>query len=195
VGDEVIGATINQTGSFKFQATRIGKDTFLAQIVKLVQQAQASKAPIQRMADQVIGWFVPVVIAIAIATFILWYNLMGNPTMALITTVGVLIIACPCALGLATPTSIMVGTGKGAENGILIRGAESLEQAHKLQTIILDKTGTITCLEEIRLPEFHIAQKLALNQVTPIEFRPDRPGRYEFSCGMNMFRGVVEVQA
>jgi P-type Cu+ transporter len=144
VGDEVIGATINQTGSFKFQATRIGKDTFLAQIVKLVQQAQASKAPIQRMADQVIGWFVPVVIAIAIATFILWYNLMGNPTMALITTVGVLIIACPCALGLATPTSIMVGTGKGAENGILIRGAESLEQAHKLQTIILDKTGTIT---------------------------------------------------
>jgi P-type Cu+ transporter len=144
VGDEVIGATINQTGSFKFQATRIGKDTFLAQIVKLVQQAQASKAPIQRMADQVIGWFVPVVIAIAIATFVLWYNLMGNPTMALITTVGVLIIACPCALGLATPTSIMVGTGKGAENGILIRGAESLEQAHKLQTIILDKTGTIT---------------------------------------------------
>jgi P-type Cu+ transporter len=144
VGDEVIGATINQTGSFKFQTTRIGKDTFLAQIVKLVQQAQASKAPIQRLADQVIGWFVPVVIAIAITTFILWYNLMSNPTMALITTVGVLIIACPCALGLATPTSIMVGTGKGAENGILIRGAESLEQAHKLQTLVLDKTGTIT---------------------------------------------------
>ncbi len=144
VGDQVIGATINQTGSFQFRATRIGKDTFLAQIVKLVQQAQASKAPIQRMADQVIGWFVPAVIAIAILTFILWYNLMGNPTMAMITTVGVLIIACPCALGLATPTSIMVGTGKGAEYGILIRGAESLEQAHKLQTIILDKTGTIT---------------------------------------------------
>jgi P-type Cu+ transporter len=144
VGDQVIGATINQTGSFKLRATRIGKDTFLAQIVKLVQQAQASKAPIQRMADRVIGWFVPGVIAIAIMTFILWYNLMGNPTMAIITTVGVLIIACPCALGLATPTSIMVGTGKGAEHGILIRGAESLEQAHKLQTIILDKTGTIT---------------------------------------------------
>jgi P-type Cu+ transporter len=144
VGDQVIGATMNQTGSFRFQATRIGPDTFLAQIVKLVQQAQASRAPIQRLADQVIGWFVPVVIAIAIATFVLWYNLMGNPTMALITTVGVLIIACPCALGLATPTSIIVGTGKGAENGILIRGAESLEQAHKLQTIVLDKTGTIT---------------------------------------------------
>lgn len=143
-GDEVIGATINKTGSFQFRATRVGKDTFLAQIVKLVQQAQGSKAPIQRLADQVTGWFVPAVIAIAILTFILWFNIMGNVTMALITTVGVLIIACPCALGLATPTSIMVGTGKGAENGILIKGAESLELSHKLQTIVLDKTGTIT---------------------------------------------------
>jgi Cu+-exporting ATPase len=143
-GDEVIGATLNKTGRFIFRATRVGKDTFLAQIVKLVQQAQGSKAPIQRLADQVTGWFVPVVIAIAIATFILWYNVMGNVTMALIPTVGVLIIACPCALGLATPTSIMVGTGKGAENGILIKGAESLELAHRLQTIVLDKTGTIT---------------------------------------------------
>ncbi|PSB66542.1 copper-translocating P-type ATPase, partial [Chroococcidiopsis cubana CCALA 043] len=143
-GDEVIGATINKTGSFKFKATRVGKDTFLAQIVKLVQQAQGSKAPIQRLADRVTGWFVPAVIAIAIATFIIWFNVMGNVTMALITTVGVLIIACPCALGLATPTSIMVGTGKGAENGILIKGAESLELAHKLQAIVLDKTGTIT---------------------------------------------------
>lgn len=143
-GDEVIGATINKTGSFKFRATRVGKDTFLAQIVQLVQQAQGSKAPIQRLADRVTGWFVPVVIAIAIATFILWYNIMGNITIALITTVSVLIVACPCALGLATPTSIMVGTGKGAENGILIKGAESLELAHKLQVIVLDKTGTIT---------------------------------------------------
>lgn len=143
-GDEVIGATMNKTGSFKFRATRVGKDTFLAQIVKLVQQAQGSKAPIQRLADRVTGWFVPAVIAIAIATFIIWYNVMGNVTMALITTVGVLIIACPCALGLATPTSIMVGTGKGAENGILIKGAESLEMAHKLSAIVLDKTGTIT---------------------------------------------------
>ena len=144
LGDEVIGATINKTGSFKFQTTRIGKDTFLSQIVELVQQAQGSKAPIQRLSDRVTGWFVPIVIAIAIATFVLWYNLMGNPTMALITTVGVLIIACPCALGLATPTSIMVGTGKGAEHGILIKDAASLEQAHKLQIIVLDKTGTIT---------------------------------------------------
>ncbi len=143
-GDEVIGATLNKTGSFRFRATRVGKDTFLAQIVKLVQQAQGSKAPIQRLADQVTGWFVPVVIAIAILTFIVWFNIMGNVTMALITTVGVLIIACPCALGLATPTSIMVGTGKGAENGILIKGADSLELAHQLNTIVLDKTGTIT---------------------------------------------------
>ena len=143
-GSEVIGATINKTGSFKFRATRVGKDTVLAQIVQLVQQAQGSKAPIQRLADQVTGWFVPVVIAIALLTFIIWFNFMGNPTLALIATVGVLIIACPCALGLATPTSIMVGTGKGAENGILIKGAESLEVAHKIQTIVLDKTGTIT---------------------------------------------------
>jgi Cu+-exporting ATPase len=143
-GDEVIGATMNKSGSFQFKATRVGKDTFLAQIVKLVQQAQGSKAPIQRLADQVTGWFVPAVIAIAIFTFIIWFNLMGNVTLALINTVGVLIIACPCALGLATPTSIMVGTGKGAEHGILIKGAESLELAHQLQTIVLDKTGTIT---------------------------------------------------
>jgi Cu+-exporting ATPase len=143
-GDEVIGATINKTGSFKFKATRVGKDTVLAQIVKLVQDAQGSKAPIQRLADKVTGWFVPVVIAIAIITFVLWFVIIGNLSLALITTVGVLIIACPCALGLATPTSVMVGTGKGAENGILIKGAASLELAHKIQTIVLDKTGTIT---------------------------------------------------
>jgi Cu+-exporting ATPase len=144
VGDEVIGGTINQTGSFQFQAARVGKDTMLAQIVKLVQEAQGSKAPIQRLADQVTGWFVPVVIIIAIATFLIWLNTTGNLTMAMVTTLGVLIIACPCALGLATPTSVMVGTGLGAENGILIKGAESLELAHKIQTIVLDKTGTIT---------------------------------------------------
>jgi Cu+-exporting ATPase len=143
-GDEVIGATINKTGSLQFRATRVGKDTVLAQIVKLVQQAQGSKAPIQRLADQVTGWFVPVVIAIAILTFIIWFNVMGNVTLAVITTVGVLIIACPCALGLATPTSVMVGTGKGAENGILIKGAESLELAYQIETIVLDKTGTLT---------------------------------------------------
>jgi Cu+-exporting ATPase len=143
-GDEVIGATINKTGSFKFRATRVGKDTVLAQIVKLVQEAQGSKAPIQRLADAVTAWFVPVVMWIAMLTFILWLVTTGDFTLALITTVSVLIIACPCALGLATPTSVMVGTGKGAENGILIKGAESLETAHKIQTIVLDKTGTLT---------------------------------------------------
>ncbi|NER50445.1 MAG: copper-translocating P-type ATPase, partial [Symploca sp. SIO1A3] len=143
-GEEVIGATINKTGSFKFQASRVGKNTVLAQIVKLVQDAQGSKAPIQQLADRVTGWFVPGVMAIAIATFVIWFHTMGNLTLAMITTIGVLIIACPCALGLATPTSIMVGTGKGAENGILIKGADSLELAHKIQAIVLDKTGTIT---------------------------------------------------
>ena len=143
-GDEVIGATINKTGSLKFRATRVGVDTVLAQIVQLVQEAQGSKAPIQRLADKVINWFVPVVIAIAIITFVLWLAIANNVSLALISTVKVLIIACPCALGLATPTSIMVGTGKGAENGILIKDAESLELAHRLQTIVLDKTGTIT---------------------------------------------------
>ncbi|MEG3896191.1 MULTISPECIES: heavy metal translocating P-type ATPase [unclassified Microcoleus] len=144
LGAEVIGATINKTGSFKFRTTRIGKDTFLAQIVKMVQDAQGSKAPIQKLADEVTGWFVPAVIAVALATFIVWFNATGNITLATVTMVEVLIIACPCALGLATPTAVMVGTGKGAENGILIKGAESLELAHKIQIIVLDKTGTLT---------------------------------------------------
>jgi P-type Cu+ transporter len=144
VGDEVIGATLNKTGRFLFRATRVGRETVLAQIVKLVQQAQGSKAPIQRLADQVTGWFVPVVIAIAIVTFVLWFHLTGNLTLALVTMIGVLIIACPCALGLATPTAVMVGTGKGAEHGILIKGAASLELIHQLTTIVLDKTGTLT---------------------------------------------------
>jgi Cu+-exporting ATPase len=143
-GDEAIGATINKSGSFKFRATRVGKDTVLSQIVQLVQQAQGSKAPIQNLADRVTGWFVPAVIAIAIATFVIWFNVMGNLTLATITLASVLIIACPCALGLATPTSVMVGTGIGAEHGILIKGADSLELAHQIDAIVLDKTGTLT---------------------------------------------------
>ncbi len=143
-GDEVIGATINQVGSFQFRASRVGKETVLAQIIQLVQQAQSSKAPIQRLADQVISWFVPGVIIIAMITFISWFSLTQNFTLAMMTTIGVLIIACPCALGLATPTSVMVGTGLGAEHGILIRDANSLEFAHKIKTIVLDKTGTLT---------------------------------------------------
>lgn len=145
-GDEVIGATINKHGAFKFEATKIGKDTALAQIIKVVEDAQGSKAPIQRMADIISAYFVPAVIGIAFITFLAWYFVVepGNFTRALINFTAVLVIACPCALGLATPTSIMVGTGKGAENGILIKGGEHLENAHKLNTVVLDKTGTIT---------------------------------------------------
>jgi Cu+-exporting ATPase len=142
-GDEVIGATINRTGSFTFEAKKVGSDTMLAQIVKLVWQAQASKAPIQRLADIVASYFVPVVVSIAVATFVIWFA-FGTLTQAVLTSVAVLIIACPCALGLATPTSITVGTGKGAENGILIRSAGALETAGKIDTVVLDKTGTIT---------------------------------------------------
>src|SRR3989441_3575573 len=145
-GDTVIGATINRTGSFQFRATRVGRDTMLAQIIKLVQQAQGSKAPIQRLADTISSYFVPAVIGIAIWTFVAWFVFGPQPafTSAMVAAVAVLIIACPCALGLATPLSVMVSTGKGAEQGILIRSAEALETAHKLNTIVLDKTGTIT---------------------------------------------------
>ncbi|MBU5437180.1 heavy metal translocating P-type ATPase [Tissierella sp. MSJ-40] len=144
IGDEVIGATINKFGSFKFQATKIGKDTVLSQIVKLVEDAQGSKAPVQRLADKISGIFVPIVVAIAVITFLGFYFVKGNFNIGLINAVAVLVIACPCALGLATPTAIMVGTGKGAENGILIKSGEHLERAHKMDTIVFDKTGTIT---------------------------------------------------
>lgn len=143
-GDEVVGATINKAGSFKFQATKVGRETLLFQIVRLVQEAQGSKAPIQRLADRVAGAFVPVVTGIAAVTFLAWYFLGRSVNLAMLNSVAVLIIACPCALGLATPTAIMVGTGKGAENGILIRGGESLERVHALTTVVLDKTGTLT---------------------------------------------------
>src|SRR6266540_6621798 len=145
-GDTVIGATINQTGAFRMRATRVGKDTMLAQIIRLVEQAQASKAPIQRLADQVSSYFVPGVIFIAIWTFAIWFAAGPQPalTPALVSAVAVLIIACPCALGLATPLSVMVSTGKGAEHGILIRSAEALESAGKLDAVVLDKTGTLT---------------------------------------------------
>ncbi len=147
IGDEVFGATINKTGSFTFKAQKVGRDTVLQQIVKMVEDAQGSKAPIARLADVISGIFTPVVIIIAITTFVVWFVLAPQEarfSMALVNFVSVLIIACPCALGLATPTAIMVGTGKGAENGVLIKGGESLETAHKIQTLVLDKTGTLT---------------------------------------------------
>jgi P-type Cu+ transporter len=145
-GDEVIGGTLNGSGSFTYRATRVGADTVLAQIIRLVQEAQGSRAAIQRLADAVTSVFVPVVLALAGLTFVVWYLFGPAPAfnLALLNTIAVLIIACPCALGLATPTSIMVGTGKGAENGILFRTAEALEQLHSVRIIVLDKTGTLT---------------------------------------------------
>ena len=145
-GDEVIGATLNRTGSFRFKATKVGSDTALAQIVRLVEEAQGSKAPIQRTADYIASIFVPVVIVVAVVTFLIWLFAGPAPafTLAMLAFVSVMIIACPCAMGLATPTAIVVGTGKGAENGILIRSGEALERAHKLDVVVLDKTGTLT---------------------------------------------------
>jgi P-type Cu+ transporter len=153
IGDKVSGATLNQQGSVKIEATHVGKETILAQIIKLVEDAQGSKAPIQKLADQVSAIFVPIVIAIAFATFFVWYFFIPAPaisaritpfTRALIDAVAVLVVACPCAMGLATPTAIMVGTGKGAQKGILFRSSEALEQAKKITLIVLDKTGTLT---------------------------------------------------
>ena len=151
-GDAVIGATLNKLGMLKFEATKVGKETALAQIIRLVEDAQGSKAPIQKLADQISAIFVPAVIAIALATFMVWYFLVPLPansdvtlfTRALINMVAVLVIACPCAMGLATPTAVMVGTGKGAEMGVLFKSSEALERAGRLNTIVLDKTGTIT---------------------------------------------------
>lgn len=146
VGDTVVGATFNKSGTFLYKATKVGSDTMLAQIIKLVQEAQGSKAPIQRIADLISSYFVPVVLMLAILTFVVWYDFGAAPAyiFALLNTVAVLIIACPCAMGLATPTAIMVGTGKGAEHGILIKDAASLETAQRINTIVFDKTGTLT---------------------------------------------------
>ena len=166
VGDTVIGGTINSMGSFQFEATRVGKDTTLARIVRLVEEAQGSKAPIQRLADVVASYFVPAVIGIAIVTFIIWF-FSGPPpalTYALLNFVAVLIIACPCALGLATPTAIIVGTGRGAENGVLIRSGEALERAHKINSVLLDKTGTLT-RGEPRVTDIVAASSTSENEV------------------------------
>jgi len=190
-GDEVIGATINKSGSFRFEATKVGKDTALAQIIKLVQEAQGSKAPIQRLADVIAGYFVPVVISIAILTFIIWYVFGPNPalTFALLNFVAVMIIACPCALGLATPTAIMVGTGKGAEKGILIKGGESLETAHKINSIVFDKTGTLTKGE----PE--VTDIIPLDKLSPKEilfYAGSAEKKSEHPLGEAIVRKAVE---
>jgi Cu+-exporting ATPase len=167
IGDTVIGATINKYGTFKFKATKVGKDTALSQIIKMVEDAQGSKAPIQKIADRVSAVFVPIVLVIAAVTFLAWYfGVYGGTdlTQAIISAVAVLVIACPCALGLATPTAIMVGTGKGAEMGILFKGGEHLERTYKINTLVLDKTGTITKGE----PEVTDIQSLGKMEVREI---------------------------
>ncbi len=157
-GDMVIGATINKSGTFIFLATKVGSDTMLAQIVKMVAEAQSSRAPIQRLADVVSGYFVPIVLMLAALTFVIWFD-AGSFVQAFTNLIAVLIIACPCALGLATPTAIMVGTGRGAEHGILIKDAEALEVAHKVKTIIFDKTGTLT-RGEPKVTDFAIMENI-----------------------------------
>jgi Cu+-exporting ATPase len=179
-GDTVIGASINRSGSFSFRVNRIGADTVLAQIVALVRQAQSSRTQVQRLADQVVGWFVPVVIAVAIAAFVGWFWISGNAVLALLFLVSVLVIACPCALGLATPTSIMVASGKGAENGLIFRSAEALETAGKLRTVVIDKTGTLTrgqpqVSDFERLPGAALPAPTLLALAAALESRSEHP--------------------
>jgi len=174
IGDKVFGGTINKEGVFKFRAEKIGKETVLAQIIKLVEEAQTQKAPIQRVADRVVNFFVPIVVIIALISFIVWYFVLGKPFLfALTVLVSVLVIACPCALGIATPTAIMVGTSKGAENGILIKGGEYLEKARQLNAIVFDKTGTLTKgqpeVTDIIGDVLQIAASLAKNTTHPLD--------------------------
>ena len=179
-GDTVIGASMNRSGSFSFRVSRVGADTVLAQIVELVRQAQSSRTQVQRLADQVVGWFVPVVIALAISAFVVWFLISGNAVLAMLFLVSVLVIACPCALGLATPTSIMVASGKGAENGLIFRSAEALETAGKLRTIVLDKTGTLTrgqpeVTDFERLPGGALPADTLLALTAALESRSEHP--------------------
>jgi Cu+-exporting ATPase len=188
IGSRVIGATLNKLGSVKMEATNVGKDTALAQIIRLVEEAQGSKAPIQKLADQISAVFVPIVIGIALITFLVWYFLVPAPapgadvsafTRALINMVAVLVIACPCAMGLATPTAIMVGTGKGAENGILFKSGEALERAGKVQLMALDKTGTITrgqpVVTDIWTPGKDLAEDEVLRLAASVEKGSEHP--------------------
>jgi len=181
-GDSVTGATINKNGMLKIKATRVGKESVLAKIITAVEEAQGSKAPIQRLADVVAGYFVPVVLTIAAFTFVYWYWLaeQGEIQTALLNATAVLVIACPCAMGLATPTSIMVGTGRGAQKGILIRGGESLEKTHRVNTVILDKTGTVTMgqpeLTNITIaPDFLSQEKQVLSILLSVEKNSEHP--------------------
>ncbi|MGE5422709.1 MAG: heavy metal translocating P-type ATPase [Ignavibacteriales bacterium] len=198
--DMVTGATVNKFGLMKIRATRVGRDTVLAQIVRVVQEAQGSKAPIQRTADVAAGYFVPVVITIAAATFAYWYiwGAAGNFSQALINATAVLVIACPCAMGLATPTSIMVGTGRGAENGILIRGGEHLERAHQLNAIVFDKTGTITkgepeLTDVIWSPQFKDREREILTWAGSIEKMSEHPIAQAIVDGAGQYMPRIEM--
>lgn len=178
-GDTVIGGTINKHGSFTFKATKVGENTTLASIIRLIDDAQGKKAPIQRFADTIANYFVPTVIVIAILTFILWYFILGKSfSFGMITSVAVLVIACPCALGLATPTAIIVGTGKGARNGILIKGADSLETAHKINYVIFDKTGTITTGKPIVTDVISLDRKISTEALLKIAASIEKPSEH-----------------
>ena len=173
-GDEVFGATINKLGAFKFRATRVGEETVLAQIIKLVEDAQSSRAPVQRLADKIITFFIPIVITIAIISFLIWYFVQGSTFLfALTALVAVLVISCPCALGIATPTAIMAGTGKGAEKGILIKGGQYLEKIRELDVLVFDKTGTLTKGEpevtDIRGDVLQLAASVGINTMHPLD--------------------------
>jgi len=196
VGDEVIGGTINGKGSITVQTTRIGKDTVLAKVIRLVEEAQFTKAPVQRLADKVAGVFVPIVILISIAAFFVWFIVGPDPkiTNALLSFVSVLIIACPCALGLATPTAIMVSTGVGAKKGILIKNAESLELTNKVQHILFDKTGTLTegviVLSEI-IPLNNFAEK----DILRVAFNLEKQSEHPFSEALRKKAGELNIEA
>src|SRR5699024_5764329 len=178
-GDQVLSATINKNGSFQFRASKVGDDTTLAQIIRLVDEAGTSKAPIARLADKISGVFVPVVMGIALLTAIVWLLLGYGFEFALSCGIAVLVISCPCALGLATPVAIMVGTGKAAEYGILIKSAESLENLHSIDTVILDKTGTITSghpqVTDIELLDESIEEQEFLAQAAAVEAGSEHP--------------------
>ena len=194
--DTVIGGTINKNGTITFKSTKIGKDTVLARIIKVVEEAQGSKAPIQQLADKVAGVFVPVVLVIALTSFAIWNFAIGNGSMAFIAAVSVLVIACPCALGLATPTAIMVGTGLGAENGILIKSGESLETALKINAIILDKTGTITKGEPSVtdvIPTDDFDKDKLLQYAAIVEKKSEHPlGEAIVNEGMERFKNIED---
>lgn len=191
VGDEVIGATINKVGFLQIKTSKVGADTTLSQIVKLVEEAQVAKAPIERIADTVSSYFVPIVIAVALSAFLGWYFVAGTGfTFAFTSFIAVLIIACPCALGLATPAAIVVGTGKGAENGILIKGGESLERAHKIQAVVLDKTGTIT-KGEPTVTDVLALGELSQNEVLRIAASAEKGS--EHPLGEAMVRKAIEM--